>query len=213
MDNGKHVIYEAGQVIFREGEPADCMYILLDGEVELTKRGENGNTLLRTINESNDFFGEMALIDEKPRSATATSNVFSMLVSIDGPTFENLLLTNGKFAVKIIKVLSERIRATNVQIQDLADTDRRERVLRGIADYAFKYGDPAGGDSCYVLLEKMKQWINEHTGCGKDIIEATCFRLKKSEDLLFMSPRSKKEGWCVVSNEFLQSMDRRRSSK
>ena len=173
MDKADQVLFDPGQVIFREGDPADCMYVLLTGEVELTKRGEHGKTMLRTVNQVNDFFGEMALIDGKPRSATATAITMTVLVSVDGATFENLLLTNGKFAVKIIKVLSERIRSANLQIQELADTDQRERILRGIADYSFKYGDSSGGGSRFVSIEEMKSWIDGHTGCAKDVIEAT----------------------------------------
>ncbi len=205
------VLYEAGKVIFNEGDPADCMYILLTGEVELTKQGDHGKTMLRTVNQVNDFFGEMALIDGKPRSATATASTMAMLVSVDGPTFENLLLTNGKFAVKIIKVLSERIRSANLQIQELADTDQRERILRGIADYSFKFGDSAGGDSRFVSLEEMKSWINGHTGCAKDVIEAAFFRLHKSRVLVPVSRRKSEDGWVVVSSDFLRSRDRRRS--
>lgn len=211
MDKGMQVLYEAGKVIFNEGDPADCMYILLTGEVELTKQGDHGKTMLRTVNQVNDFFGEMALIDGKPRSATATASTMAMLVSVDGPTFENLLLTNGKFAVKIIKVLSERIRSANLQIQELADTDQRERILRGIADYSFKFGDSAGGDSRFVSLEEMKSWINGHTGCAKDVIEAAFFRLHKSRVLVPVSRRKSEDGWVVVSSDFLRSRDRRRS--
>lgn len=211
MDKADQVLFDPGQVIFREGDPADCMYVLLTGEVELTKRGEHGKTMLRTVNQVNDFFGEMALIDGKPRSATATAITMTVLVSVDGATFENLLLTNGKFAVKIIKVLSERIRSANLQIQELADTDQRERILRGIADYSFKYGDSSGGGSRFVSIEEMKSWINGHTGCAKDVIEATFFRLHKSKVLAPVSPRAGASGWVVVSSDFLRSQDRRRS--
>jgi len=213
MDNGDLVVFDEGQVVFREGDPADCMYILLDGAIELTKRGELGATMLKTVRQANEFFGEMALIDGKPRSATATATKMSSLISVDGSTFENLLMTNGKFAVKIIKVLSERIRKANIQIQDLADTDPKQRVLRGIADYSFKFGEPGTGDARYISLDEMRTWINLHAGCSMESIDAGFYRLLKSKELASLGARAGGEERYVVSGAFLRTWDRRRAAK
>ncbi len=102
--------YDSGEIIFREGEPGNKMYVLMAGAIELKKKLDKGETLIKTICEPNDFFGEMALIDDKPRSATAISVKRSNILVVDGAAFEAMILNNGKFALKIIKVLSERIR-------------------------------------------------------------------------------------------------------
>ena len=130
MANDNVTQFESGEVIFREGEPGDRMYILLAGAVELKIKVDRGETVIKTIDTPNEFFGEMALIDERPRSATAVALRRTNLLAVDGPTFEAMILTNGKFALKIIKVLSERIRRSNEQVSDLIETMPRERIAR-----------------------------------------------------------------------------------
>jgi CRP/FNR family transcriptional regulator/CRP/FNR family cyclic AMP-dependent transcriptional regulator len=114
--------YGKGDVIFKEGEKGDLMYVLLEGAVELKMKVEGGETVIKTVDTPNDFFGEMTLLDERPRSATAIASLPTKVLAVDGPTFESMILSNGKFALKIIKVLAARIRRSNVQISELIET-------------------------------------------------------------------------------------------
>lgn len=223
MASSKTVFYSKGEVIFSEGDPANCMYILVSGEVELTKPGERGAVILKTVSEANEFFGEMALIDGKPRSATATAIRDSALIEVDGVAFENLLRTNGQFAVKIISTLSARIRGANLQIVDLVDTDPKDRVLRAIADYAFQFGKKASGDARYVDFEAMRSWINSHTGASTSIIDAVVVRLIQFKEVAV--PRAGQPGaetekvvlqaidQLVVAGTFMRRFNRRHARK
>src|SRR5512142_18667 len=115
MDQGKIESFAPGKAVFFEGEPAACMYILQAGAVELRKQTEKGEIALRTLASPNEFFGEMALIDGKPRSTSAIAVKPTTLLVVDKPVFERLLQTNGAFAVKIVRALTERIRSTNAR--------------------------------------------------------------------------------------------------
>jgi len=183
MVASKTKFFSKGEIVFREGEPADHMYILVSGEIELSKPGENGVVMLKKVSSPNEFFGEMALIDGKPRSATATATKDTALMVVDGNTFEQLLRTNGPFAVKIISTLSARIRGANIQIVDLVDTDPKDRVVRAVADFAFQFGKPASGDARYVRYGEMRSWINSHTGLAVSVIDGVITRLVDRKEM------------------------------
>jgi CRP/FNR family transcriptional regulator, cyclic AMP receptor protein len=209
MEQGKTESYSAGKVIFFEGEKAGCMYILQDGEVELRKQTEKGEVALKTVAKPNEFFGEMALIDGKPRSTSAIAVKQSSLIVIDKSIFERLLQTNGAFAVKMVRALTERIRSTNDHLTDVVDTSPCERILRGIVDYAVHFGDKASGSARYIGKEETKDWINAHIGASREEIEATMFRLKETKRLTEATDSQAKGAYLVVSGDFIREYDRR----
>ena len=99
---------KAGSVIFREGEAADQLFVIKSGEVRI----QIGN---RTITElsAGDIFGEMALIDNEPRSATAVAMTDVELVPVSEKQFLFLVSQTPYFGLKVMRVLAQRLRATN----------------------------------------------------------------------------------------------------
>jgi CRP/FNR family cyclic AMP-dependent transcriptional regulator len=95
----------AGQTIFLAGDAGDCMYAVLDGEVELRK----GERVLETVGHGG-VFGEMALIDGAPRSATAMARTDCRLVAIGQRRFLTLVQQTPFFALQLMQVLTERLR-------------------------------------------------------------------------------------------------------
>jgi CRP-like cAMP-binding protein len=156
--------FDKGEVIFREGDIGDLMYILQEGSVDLKKRVEKGEVVLKTMTKPSEFFGEMALIDHRPRSASAIAASNTKVFAIDGPSFEKMIVSNGTFALKIIKILSERIRNSNEQLEELIETSPRDRIMFGMADYASKFGEKLANGPFKVPVRELRQWINSHRG-------------------------------------------------
>ena len=100
-----------GETIFKEGEPAKELYVIQSGEVEI----QVGNRLLDTL-EANDIFGEMALIDSAPRSATAIAKTEVALVPISKKDFLTLVGRAPTFALDVMGMLTRRLRAANKAI-------------------------------------------------------------------------------------------------
>ena len=98
----------AGTVLFREGEPGDQMYVILEGEVSLTI---NGQALGQEL--EGGIVGEMALIDEADRSATATTRTECLLAPLDLEGFTSLVKKKPEFAIYVMRVLSQRLRLAN----------------------------------------------------------------------------------------------------
>ena len=209
MELGKTERYAPGKVIFFEGEQAACMYILQEGSVELRKQTEKGEVILKTVTTPNEFFGEMALIDGKERSTSAIAIKPTSLILIDKPKFEYLLQTNGAFAVKIVRALTERIRSTNRHVTELVNTTPRERIIRGIVDYAVHFGDRGSGDARYIGKEDVKEWVNAHIGASREEIEGTLYRLKEAKKITESTEHSVRDVYYVVTGDFVREFDRR----
>ncbi|PNV76990.1 Crp/Fnr family transcriptional regulator [Leptospira inadai] len=107
------IAVQAGQVIFREGESNNAMYIVLSGTVEVFFTHKNTATRLALMKKG-DFFGEMALFRAKPRTATARAVLATELAAIESKQqLEKYLLANPEFAAKMVRILADRLANTN----------------------------------------------------------------------------------------------------
>jgi CRP/FNR family cyclic AMP-dependent transcriptional regulator len=100
--------FSAQSVIFREREPADFMYVVLSGEVELTLHGESLG-----VEGEGGIIGEMAMINSATRSATATTLTKVKLARLDRDQFRALVGENADFSLHVMAVLANRLRAVN----------------------------------------------------------------------------------------------------
>jgi CRP/FNR family transcriptional regulator, cyclic AMP receptor protein len=103
--------FKAGEVIFRQGDPAEELYIVKSGKVEIRL----GNRLLDTLPELS-IFGEMALIDPAPRSATAIAATDATVVPVDEKQFLFLVSRTPHFALNVMRVLTRRLRSSNTVV-------------------------------------------------------------------------------------------------
>ena len=99
---------KAGEIIFSEGDEAHQLFVIKSGEVTI----QSGNRTLAELS-TNHIFGEMALIDDAPRSATAVAMTDVELVPISEKQFLFLVSQTPFFALKVMRVLARRLRATN----------------------------------------------------------------------------------------------------
>lgn len=103
--------FKAGDVIFRQGDPADELFVVKSGKVEIRL----GNRVLDTLDERS-IFGEMALIDRSPRSATAVAATDVSLVPVGEKQFLFLVSRTPYFALNVMRVLAQRLRTSNAVV-------------------------------------------------------------------------------------------------
>jgi CRP-like cAMP-binding protein len=108
--------YTEGHVLFREGDAGDEMYILQSGRVAIKKKVQDGETVLAVL-EKGDFFGEMAMLERLPRSATAEVVEEGDLIVISGDMFGDMIKQNPEIAVRMLRKQSIRLRDTNKQLE------------------------------------------------------------------------------------------------
>ena len=101
----------AGQLVLREGDPGDSLYVVLDGELEVTKRHGEQEVLL-AVYKAGQFFGEMALLEQAPRSASVRTLRESRLLLISQVAFQTLLSCSPSAPFKILRTVTSRLRST-----------------------------------------------------------------------------------------------------
>jgi two-component system, sporulation sensor kinase E len=111
--------YEEGEILFRENSYGDRLYIIVDGEVAIRKkqkRGEESTEL--ALRRKGDIFGEMSLLDEEPRFATARATQPTSVLELSKPDFVTMLKDHPLIAYQIMKTLSSRLRQSDLHMVD-----------------------------------------------------------------------------------------------
>ncbi len=103
---------KAGELIFSEGDLGTEMYIVHEGQVEILSRVGDEDRLLAVL-EKGDFFGEMALLEDRPRAGSVRALTDVRLLQINGATFDQMLRDNPEIAVRMMRKLSRRLRETD----------------------------------------------------------------------------------------------------
>ena len=113
---GDHVEYEAKDVIFKEGDLGDTMYVVLEGQVDMVFHDAQGETLLVAEIKQREHFGELALIDGQPRSATAVAKTACRLFRIQRRDFFKLLSKDTGILTHLLVSLTRKVRQQNVKV-------------------------------------------------------------------------------------------------
>jgi len=117
-----------GTLLFREGEPGKEMYVIQSGRIAITKKVRDVEKVLAVLGPG-EFFGEMAIISNKPRNASASVEDDARVLVIDPRTFEAMIRGNSEIAVRMIKKLAERLSDADAQIENLLLSDPNSRIV------------------------------------------------------------------------------------
>ena len=182
MDKGtfeNHLrLFAAGAVVFREDDPGCDMFLIIQGAVEIRKATGSSSNKTLTVLGKGDLFGEMAIIEKKPRSATAVAIQPSKLLVLNEKLYESMLATNPDFARKMNRLLSERVRKANAIIQNLTTTNRQNQLWTGLLQYAKEQGVSTFKGS-RVGVAQFVLWACEHLGLAEKDVQAILAHLLK----------------------------------
>jgi len=123
-------------VIFFENEPGDTLYVVASGRVRVSILGDDGREVILSMLGAGDFFGEMALLDNDPRSATTIAAEDSELLCLSRNDFDKVLRESPEMMMALIQVLTTRLRHANQQISTLALLDVYGRVAHLLVEMA-----------------------------------------------------------------------------
>jgi CRP/FNR family cyclic AMP-dependent transcriptional regulator len=132
--------YPPGMILFQENDTGTVFYVVVSGAIKIYTSNINGEDKILSILTRNDSFGEISLLDGKPRSATAKTIEETKLIALTGKNFNNLLRTNFEITLNVIKQLSTRLRETNRQVHDLTYLDAKQRILKNLVTLAKTHG-------------------------------------------------------------------------
>jgi CRP-like cAMP-binding protein len=158
--------YSKGEVIVEERTSAERFFIIYKGKIEITKQFEDGEEFVLAVHSDGDFFGEMALLDEGLRSATARAVAPTTVLEITRPNFETLLYKAPVVAYHIIRELSSRLRETGALL--ISFLQRRNRQLyRSYLDTITMIiraveGQPPGAQRQSWQVQRVARVIGQH---------------------------------------------------
>ncbi|MCH8327007.1 MAG: cyclic nucleotide-binding domain-containing protein [Candidatus Marinimicrobia bacterium] len=112
-----HRDYKPGEVIFRQGDPGLGMYVIISGDVQIANNEDPDNPIVYSELSDGDFFGDMALVDDASRSATALSSGETRLISFFRPELQDIITRfpaiGNKLLMNLAMVIASRLRKTN----------------------------------------------------------------------------------------------------
>ena len=143
--------YQAGEVIFREGDGGDTCYIVRSGIARAARQHSDGRSITLSHFDTGDIFGELAMFDEEPRSATVDVIEEVELMAIPGRDMQRLLREHPEIAVKLIAALAQRLRATNERLARQSFQTVQSRVAAVLAQLVETARSGNEGESDVVI--------------------------------------------------------------
>lgn len=124
-------------ILFIEGDESTHLYVVKEGKVSASVSGEDGREVILNYMGVGEYFGELALLDGKPRSATVRTVTACEIIAVSRSSFQDLLKTDPSFVLQVTSELTGRVRALTDSVKDLALLDvygRVSNVLEKLSD-------------------------------------------------------------------------------
>ncbi|MEM6954635.1 MAG: Crp/Fnr family transcriptional regulator [Myxococcota bacterium] len=195
----------SGTMLFRDGDPGDVMYVIQKGRVRIFTEVKDAEKQLAVLGPG-DFFGEMAILNDKPRTASAEVVEDATLLAIDGQTLGSMITSNTEIAVRLIRRLARRLDSANTLIDILMHRDPKARVILGLSHEAEFNGVPMDDGSLQVPIDA--DGLCRQVGLSREEVDAVVQRLSR---LGIVQPRG--NGFAIPDrmrlHEFLEFLQMR----
>ena len=199
-------VFKTGDIICCEYEPGDDFYLIQSGRVRITKVVSDKEKTLDIL-QSGDIFGEMAILEQQPRSATALAEDEVKTLVFNRQNFELLLKSNPEIAIKLLKTFTKRIYDAKRQLMVLTFIEPDVRLADVFLLLAEKNNIP--GDATRIELPTTKEDLLNLTGLEEKELQ------KHVESLIHQNKIEWKDGRLVVHNikEFERQVNTRRKKR
>lgn len=157
--------YPRGRTIVAEGEPSQSLYILLSGRAKVQRSDSEGKEVILAVLGPGEFFGEMSLIDDAPRSASVITIESSDFMAINKDSFKSMMMQSTEMCLAVMKGLVKRLREADKKIETLALLDVYGRVARVLLDFS----ESVGGER--IVRSKLpRQEIAKMIGASREMV-------------------------------------------
>jgi len=170
--------YRRGERIVTQGQPGDSFFVLVKGRVGVSILSPEGREIVLSTLSTGEHFGEMALLDDAPRSATVTAVERTELAILTREAFFDLLKGNFVLIRALLATYSRRLRHANATIEGLASLDVKGRLARYFRDLAEERGRRAGGGWIVVVRPSQRE-IADTIGSSRETVSRTMSQLAR----------------------------------
>jgi CRP/FNR family transcriptional regulator, cyclic AMP receptor protein len=172
--------YRRGEVIVQQGRSGDAFYVIVRGRVAVAIVAPDGREVVLNTLGAGDHFGEMALLDEAPRSASVIAQERSELAILSRVVFLDLLKSNFVLTRALLASFSARLRRANSTIEGLASLDVKSRLARYFRELAATRGRKAGGGWSVVVRPSQRE-IADTIGSSRETVSRTMSQMAEEQ--------------------------------
>lgn len=165
--HARQASFSPGQVIFKKGDEGLGLMAVLAGTVKISVQSEREREIVLNLIGPNEVFGEIALLDGRPRTADATAMTRCVVMALDRRDFLAVLTSEPVMAVKLLEVISGRLRQTSQQVEDLSLADLSTRLARILVRLADIQG-ASTRSQCRILI--TQQELGRMVGLSRESI-------------------------------------------
>ena len=173
--------YSPGHIIFHHGDPGGLLYIIIKGKVKISHYTPDGQEALLAILGTNDFFGELALLDDAPRSATVEAIEQTDALTLHRDAFIGYIQDNPDFALHVLSTMAKHIRRLNLQISDIFFLDLPGRLARMLLQLADQHGRQQGDGSILIDINLTQTDLAEMVGATRVSINKALGRFRREK--------------------------------
>lgn len=186
----KTSVIKSRQVVCSRGEPGDALYVLIAGKLKVTAESGDGRELILAILDAGETFGEMSLLDGKPRCASVTAVQDSELLIIRRQNFLRFLEQHPKVAIELLAILTQGLRGMDDMMGDVRFLDVRRRLARMLHRLVMQHGRTTNGGGVRIDLHLRQEDLGNLICATRESVNK---HLKAWED----------EGWLSVAQNGL----------
>lgn len=188
--------FRKNEVILREENTNEFMYIILEGEAKVVQTTEKGKEILISMHQQNDFFGELSLIDGKTAPATVYATKSSIIAIVSRKDFYSLLYNQSKVLDNLLQILCSRLRESLKKIQLLNFNNAAQRIKMLFLMLSETYGEKNDGGTL-LKIKLIHQDIADMTGLTRETVTRVLDKWQKSGEIQIL-----KSKFILLKSEF-----------
>src|SRR6056297_1805222 len=170
--------FKKDEIIFFEGEIGNYIYIIKSGKVKMLKMNQNGDEQILNIFKNDDILAEVILFDKENYPATAIALTGVELYSINSKKLSKIFLNHPQITVKVMKVMSSRLRRAQQNIRDFGLKDSKSRLASLLYHLAERHGDKKENEISISLFLTQKELANM-IGTTRETVSRTLKNIEK----------------------------------
>jgi CRP-like cAMP-binding protein len=170
--------FSDGETVFHEGDTGQTLYLIVSGRVRIYVEAEDGQEASVQVYGPGEFFGDLAAIDELPRSASAVALEPTTLAAVGRERLREHLRRSPQLALNFLKVLSERLRYSTEQVRRLSFRDVAGRVARRLLDLAEQHG-VSGADGLRISFPLTQTELASLVGASRESVNKALGNLRR----------------------------------
>ena len=158
-----------GASAFHEGDQGDQLYVIMSGKIKLGRTAPDGRENLLAVLGPGEIFGEMALFNPAPRTASATAVSATRLAGLRHDNLRKVIQSTPEVSMQLLRALAQRLSKTNESLADLVFSDVPGRVAKALLDLADRFGRPAA-DGLLVAHDLTQEELAQLVGASRETV-------------------------------------------